>query len=162
MRLVAAVGVLAAVAIGCSDDDSGEDVADSATANDQGAPRVEVAGDGSCIWSGGEVSVGFVDVEFVNNSSEGIAVEFTRLVEGASIDDVIATAPESGDLRDYHELPSFAEPGPLTRTLEPGTTISFAVTLTEPGDYAVSCSMTEPFVGAGVPTIAPVVMRVVS
>lgn len=125
-------------------------------------PRVEVAEDGSCIWSGVEVSAGLVDIEFVNNSGAGIAVDFSPIVEGATIDDVIAAAPETGDLGDYQELPSLAESGQITRPVEPGATITFAVTLTTPGDYAVSCPTTEPKISAGAPTIAPVALRVTS
>lgn len=117
-------------------------------------PRVEFTSDGACEWSGAEVLAGLMDIEFVNNSGEAVWVKFAPMIEEATIDDVIAAAPGTGDLHDYERVPLFVGRGQNTRPVKPGTTVVFTVGLTSPGDYAVSCSTTEPTFASGVPVIA--------
>lgn len=102
--------------------------------DDQLTPRVEVATDGSCVWSGREVSAGLVDIEYVNNSSEAVLVKFAPIIEGATIDDVIAAAPDTGDLGDYEDVPLLVGRGQNTRPVDPGMTTTFKVALTILGD----------------------------
>lgn len=125
------------------------------------APRVEITNDGVCEWSGAEVAAGLVEIEFVNDSSEAVWVKFAPTVEGATIDDVIAAAPKTGDLDEYEKVSLFVGRGQNTRPVEPGTTVAFNVGLTSPGDYVVSCSTTEPTFAAGVPVIAAEALHVV-
>ncbi len=128
---------------------------------ERAAPTIEISSTSRCTWSGAEVAAGMVDIEFVNESRRAVWVKFSPMVEGTTIDDVLAAAPVVGDLHDYERLPMFIDRGQHTRGVEPGSAVRFKVALTRPVDYAVSCSTTEPTFVDGVPVVAADVLRVV-